>query len=135
MSRHRGPSKASAASRTMDMFQTVQPQEAVPEVIQAEERGERVPLEEDSDRCRENAFKGQEWTTKYFGKPEAPGNEYRMSFRGEHYYLETLSKLPGGKTVYGYSGLMLHERDLFAVANLIVLAARGKKERDAKRAV
>ena len=80
---------------------------------------------------RWNAFQGQEWTTKYFGKPEATGNEYRVSHRGEHYYLEALHKLPNGKEAHGYSGVMVHENDLFNMVAVLVQAVREKQKREA----
>ena len=102
--------------------------EAAGETIEEAERAERVSMEADADRMRNVAFKGQEWTTKFFGTPEAPGNEYRLTHRGEYYYLETLGKLPGGKEAHSYAGHMLHERDLFAVARVFFEAAKAKKE-------
>lgn len=125
--------KPSAASRTIDMFGGP-PKEATIEVIEDDEKGERKPLEDDADRLRENAFKGQEWTTAAFGKPEATGNEYRVSHKGEHYYLETLHKLPGGKTAHGYSGLMVHDRDLYNLVRVLVEAVKEKQKREASNA-
>lgn len=126
--------KASAADRTVDMFAApaqLDPERA-PEVLQEESKGERVSMEEDANRTREQAFQVQEWSTKYFGSPDAQGNEYRLSHKRDHYYLEMLSKLPGAKSAHGYSGYMIHERDLFAIANLVVAAAREKKAKEAK---
>lgn len=118
------PTKPSAADRTIDLFQApVLPAE--PE--DKEELGTRQSLEEDVDRLRENAFKGQEWTTEAFGKVEATGNEYRISHKGQHYYLETLHKIPGAKESHAYSGLMVHDSDLLKVATVIVAAVRAKQ--------
>lgn len=101
------------------------------EVIDAEvHEGERVPLEQDVDRLRSVAFQGQEWTTKAFGIPNVEGNDYRVSFKGQHYYLEVLSRVPGVPAAYGYVGVMLHERDLFAATTVLVQAVRDKQRRD-----
>jgi hypothetical protein len=120
--------KPSAADRTISIFAA--PAEPTIEVLEEEEKGERVPLEEDTNRLRNNAFLAQEWTTKAFGEPDAEGNEYRVSHKGSHYYLETLHKLPGGKTAHGYSGLMVHERDLYAVVTVLVQAVREKQKNE-----
>ncbi len=114
------PKKPSAADRTIGLFG--QPAEV--EVIQEERDGERVPFEEDADRNREAAFKGQEWCSKYFGSYEAPGNEYRMSRKGEYYYLETILKEVGKPSAYGYSGVMVHRRDLLEFTKVCVAAVR-----------
>lgn len=128
------PTKPSAASRTVDMFGTVGPMDTrTAEVIEQEEKaGERVPVEDDADRMREVAFKGQEWTTKYFGSKDAPGNEYRLSHRGAYYYLETILKEVGKPTAYGYTGLMVHERDLMEMTKVMVAAVREKQAREHK---
>lgn len=106
--------KPSAADRTIDMFAH---KEREIEVLEAEEKADRISIPEDADRLREQAFQSQAWTTKLFGSPEAKGNEYRLTHRGEHYYLEAVS---GSR----YCGLMIHERDLIAVATVFVGAAR-----------
>ena len=100
------------------------------EVEEETERGERVPLEEDVDRMREKAFLGQEWTSKYFGTPDAEVSEYRVSLRDGYYYLETLRKMPDAKTAYGYTGVMVHERDLYAMVKVLVQAVRDKQQRE-----
>ena len=101
------------------------------EVIEETERdGERVLVEQDADRVRENAFKGQEWTSKYFGSTDAPGNEYRMSYRGGHYYLETILKEHGKPLAYGYTGIMIRECDLLEATKVMVAAVREKQARD-----
>ncbi len=124
--------KPSAADRTVSMFAAHVPIDERPvEVIDDEvHEGQRVPLEQDVDRLREQAFLGQEWTTKAFGIPNAEGNDYRVSKRGQHYYLETLSRVPGVPAAYGYVGVMLHERDLFAATAVLVQAVRDKQKRD-----
>ena len=81
-------------------------------------------MEEDADRNRLKAFEVQEWTTHHFGEPQAEGNEYRLSHRGMHYYLECLSKMPGAKGCHAYTGLMIHDKDLMTVTRVLVLAAR-----------
>ncbi len=130
------PTKPSAASRTVDMFAAPKSQDERPiEVLEEDHKGERVPLEQDVDRLRETAFKYQEWTTKAFGVPEAGGNEYRVSRKGEHYYIETLKKTPGNAGAYGYVGLMVHERDLYNLAAVLVQAVREKQAREASSAV
>ncbi len=116
--------KRSAEDRTIRMFQ--EPQIEAPE---DEEKLNRVSMDEDSNRLRENAFLGQEWTTKYFGTPEATGNEYRVSFKGHHYYLERLAKLPDGKESHGYTGLMVHENDLLPMVQVLVQAVRERQKK------
>ncbi len=126
-------SKSSAAERTVDMFAAPRPaQELVPEYIAPEPKeGERVPLEADADRLRDNAFKGQEWTDKYFKDPSvAECNTYRLSLKDGYYYLERLSKNRNGGGIYAYTGVILPADDLFGVTNLLVLAARAKKEKE-----
>lgn len=128
------PKKPSAADRTLGMFgQPPAIEEREIEVLEAEQKdGERVPVEQDADRMREVAFRGQEWTSKYFASPEAPGNEYRLSLRGRHYYLETILKEPGKPTAYGYTGLMVHERDLEAMTKVMVAGYRAKVALESK---
>ncbi len=125
------PKKPSASDRTLGLFGNPAPVEVDEKgPIEAEEtteKGERVPLEQDADRFREKAFAGQEWTSKYFGSFDAPGNEYRVSKRGHFYYLETLHKEPGKPTAYAYSGLMVHERDIMELTKVMVAAVRAKQ--------
>lgn len=123
------PRKPSAADRTMGLFGSPPAiDEREIEVIEEETKaGERVPVELDADRARAVAFKGQEWTSKYFGSFEAPGNEYRVSKKGPYYYLETILKEPGKPTAYGYTGLMVHERDLMGMTKVLVAAVRAKQ--------
>ncbi len=126
--------KPTAADRTVNMFTGTTPIDDRPiEVLESEEKAERVPFEQDADRLRDIAFRGQEWTSKAFGEPDAEGNEYRVSRKGSHYYLETLHKLKGAATVHGYSGLMVHENDLFSVTAVLVQAVRDKQKLDAER--
>ncbi len=128
------PKKHTAADRTIGMFtgHTTVEEVVAPEVVEDDEKADRVPLDQDADRLRDNAFRGQEWTTKYFGSPEATGNEYRVSKKGSHYYLETLHRLPGAASVHGYTGVMVHEGDLFNVVTVLVQAVRDKQAREAK---
>ncbi len=111
------PKKPSAADRTVDMF--APKAEPVPEVIQDDAKDGRLPTYEEADRCRERAFEVQEWTTKCFGIPEEKGNQFRMTHRGEHYYVETVSNSR-------YVGLMVHERDLLALTTVMVNAVRAR---------
>ncbi len=125
-----GPKKPSAASRTVDMFAQPPPMDARPiEVVEGEQH-ERVPLEDDVDNLRAEAFKVQAWSTAAFGSPEAAGNEYRVSFKDPHYYVETLAKTPGTRGAYGYVGLMVHERDLLNLTKVLVQAVRDKQNKD-----
>ena len=125
--------KPSAADRTISMFGAPVPVQELPVVPEAEETKERVPLEQDVDNLRDRAFKGQEWTTAAFGIPDADGNQYRCSLMGGHYYLETLAK-QGSKPAYGYVGLMVHERDLYAVTQVLVQAVRDKQKKESNSA-
>ena len=133
--------KTSAASRTVDMWAPPPPIDERPvEVVEATEKGERVPVEEDVDRLRERAFQCQEWTTKAFGRMDAPGTEHRVSFKklsnGEgYYYVESTRKVPGSGSAYGYVGIMVHERDLYNLATVLVAAVREKQAREAQNAV
>ena len=113
------------------MFAARAAEEVPIEVIEEEEKAARVPMELAANECREQAFKVQEWTTAAFGKFEAPANEYRVTRKGEHYYVETLSKQKGSTSAYGYVGLMVHERDLFALVTVLVRAVREKQREDA----
>lgn len=129
------PKKPSAADRTLGMFgQPPAVEEREVEVLDEEAKeGERIPMEEDVDRMREKAFQGQEWTTKYFGKYEGPGNEYRVSKRGEYYYVEAILKEIGKPTAYGYTGIMVHERDIMELTKVMVAAVRAKQAEDAAK--
>ncbi len=129
----RKTSKTSAAERAVDMFAPAPIMAGPVEPEEATEHGERASMEDDADRMREKAFTVQDWTTSLFGSPDAPANEYRMSLRGCHYYLETLAKTPGTKEAYGYTGLMVHERDLYNMATVIVAAVRAKQAQEGKK--
>lgn len=115
--------KPSAADRTVQMFQ-----EPVPEFVEGEEKGERVTIEQDADRLRDVAFKGQEWAFRTFGAADSDANDYRVSFKDDHYYVEELRKEPGKKEAYGYTGIMVHKRNLLNLTATLVLAARAQKE-------
>ena len=106
--------KSSAADRTVDMFA---PKVREIEVLEeAPKEAGRVGHIADADRMRDNAFKVQEWTSKNFGLQDT-ANQYRLTHRGEHYYLESVSDSR-------YCGLFVHESDLIAVATVFVGAAR-----------
>ncbi len=124
--------KPSAADRTVSLFgaQPTTIDERPIEIVEDDAKAERIPMELEVDRFRASAFQGQEWTTSAFGSFDAPGNEYRVSHKGSFYYLETLAKEPGGKTSYGYVGLMVHDRDLFALTATLVQAVRDKQKRE-----
>lgn len=128
-----GVKKPSASDRTVEMFQPAianMDQRAVEAPVD-EEKANRVPMEQDVDRMREKAFTAQEWATKAFGIPDADGNQYRVSHRGAYYYLETLAKAHGVHgSAYGYVGLMVHERDLYAVTQVLVQAVRDKQKKE-----
>jgi hypothetical protein len=120
--------KPNAADRTLGLFgQPPAVEEREIEVLEPEVKGERVPVEEDVNRMRESAFKGQEWTSKYFGSYDAPGNEYRVSKKGDYYYLETILKEVGKPTAYGYTGVMVHDRDLMELTKVLVAVVRAKQ--------
>lgn len=117
--------KPCAADRTVNLFEA--PREltvADAEVLQEEPKGDRLPVEEDVDRMRLNAFTGQEWSTKHFGTYDGPGNEYRVSKRGDYYYLESILKKEGTKAAYGYTGLMVHKKDIVPMTKVLVEAAK-----------
>ncbi len=127
------PEKPTATDRTLGMFTKLTPiEEREIEVIQEEVSGERIPVEEGADGMREAAFRGQEWTSKYFGSYEAPGNEYRMSRKGEYYYLETILKEVGKPSAYGYTGVMVHRRDLLEFTKVCVAAVRALQAEETK---
>ncbi len=124
--------KPSAADRTVDMFAAPPPMdERQVEVVDADEKGLRVSVEADVDRVRDKAFQCQVWASKYFGLPDATGNEYRVSYQGGFYYVETLYKRSDGKTAYGGSGVMVHEHDLYNFVRPLVEAVKAKQKRDA----
>lgn len=125
------PKKPSAADRTIDMFASPAVERPIEVVEEAKEDG-RVTVEEDADRMREKAFAGQEWASKYFGDREAPGNEYRMSRHGDHYYLETILKELGKPLAYGYTGVMVHKRDLMEMTKVCVAAVRALQASEAE---
>lgn len=126
--------KPSAADRTMGLFgQPPAIEEREIEVLEPETKdGERVDVEDDVDRLRGKAFAGQEWASKYFGKHEAPGNEYRVTHKGDFYYLETVMKEVGKPTAYGYTGVMVHNQDLYELVKVLVQAVRAKQASEAK---
>ena len=130
------PKKPTAADRTLGMFgQPTAVEEREIEILPPEEKtGERVSVEDDADRMREAAFKGQEWSSKYFGSPAALGCEYRVTLRGQHYYLESILKEVGKPTAYGYTGVMVHEGDLMELTKVLVAAVRAKQASDAEKA-
>lgn len=123
------PKKPSAADRTLGMFgQPPAAEEREIEVIEEKEKdGERRTVEEQADHSREKAFIGQAWATKYFGSFEAPGNEYRVSHKGQYYYVESILKEVGKPTAYGYTGVMVHDRDLMELTKVLVAAVRAKQ--------
>ena len=125
--------KSSAADRTVSLFgaQPTTPEERPIEVVEDETKADRVSMEESANDLRDRALKVQEWATAAFGSPDAQGNEYRVSHKGQFYYLETLAKRPGMASAYGYVGVVLHERDLLAATQVLVQAVREKQARDA----
>lgn len=111
----------------MGLFEAPPVEKAEPEE-RTEKNGERVTLEADVDRMRAKAFEVQEWTTANFGTPEAQGNTYRFTRRGEMYCLEILSKGVRAQTAHGYTSLMVHRADLRNLATVIVAAVRAEQE-------
>jgi hypothetical protein len=120
--------KPSAGARTVDMFSgktQLEATEAAAEVVAEAEKGDFVPIHQAVNDYREQAFKVQEWTTKYFGRPEeTEKDEYRVSRKGDHLYLEHLKKAPGSKTNYGYAGYMFHKNNFINAARAMAEAAR-----------
>ncbi len=125
------PKKPSAAERTVDMFAAPgnMDQRGAVEATVEEEKADRVPLEDDVDRMREKAFTAQEWATKAFGIPDADGDQYRVTLLNGHYYVETMRK-EAGKPAYGYCGVMVHERNLYALTQVLVQAVRDKQKKE-----
>ena len=121
--------KPSAADRTISMFGAPVPVQELPVVPEAEETKDRVPLEQDVDNLRERAFRCQEWTTAAFGIPDADGDQYRVTLLNGHYYVETVRK-EAGKPAYGYAGVMVHERNLYALTQVLVQAVREKQKKE-----
>lgn len=116
--------KAPAELRTVDMFTgKTAIEEAVPEQLPEEARPDFEPMEERADGYRERAFQVQEWTDKHFGKHEGEGNQYRVSRKGDVFYLEEL-KRHGTKSFYGYAGLMLHGQNFLQATRVMAEAAR-----------
>lgn len=125
------PKKPSAAERTVDMF-GANAHEPKPEAIEEEVKAERVSMDEDADRMREKAFRVQEWSTAAFGKPEAAGNQFRVSYKNRHYYVEKLHRVAGKTESHGYTGIMVQEEDLLSLTKVLVEAVREKQKRDAQ---
>lgn len=94
-----------------------------------EAKADRVPLEQDLDNLREKAFTAQQWATAAFGIPDAGGNQYRVTFHQGHYYVETVRK-EAGRPAYGYVGVMVHERDIYALTQVLVQAVREKQKKE-----
>jgi hypothetical protein len=98
-------------------------------------KGDAKPMEEEADRWRASTFKTQEWMNKNFpvAKDGNRASQFRLSYGmvgGDGwYYLEELHSY-SGKTVSSYRGMMCREEDLFALAEVIVAAARAKKARE-----
>lgn len=93
-----------------------------------EDRPEAKPMEESMDGWRKEAFRLQEFATKHFADPEGHGNQYRLSLEKGWYYLEQ-AKRKGNGPQYGYAGVMFPEEDIFALAEVLVAAAREMKKR------
>jgi len=125
------PKKPSAAECTVDMFGANAPEQK-PEAIEEEEKAERVSMDADADRMREKAFTVQEWSTAAFGKPEAAGNQFRVSYKNRHYYVEKLHRQAGKTESHGYTGIMVQEEDLLSLTKVLVEAVREKQKRDAQ---
>lgn len=122
--------KPSAADRNVDMFAKA-PVEAAQDVPE-DARGERLPIDQDVNRMREQAFQCQEWTSKYFASDLADGDEYRVSLKDHHYYVETIKRQPGKESAYGYTGIMVHERNLLNLTSVLVAAVRAKQKKESK---
>jgi hypothetical protein len=128
--------KKTASERTISMFthNTEREPPPMPEAEVEEQKAERVAIQDDCDRNRENAFNVQEWTTSAFGQPDAKSTQYRMSKKDKFYYLEELRFEQGKHNAYGYTGVIIHERDLLAAAGVVVEAAKALKAEQAKAA-
>lgn len=127
--------KPSAAARTVDLFSGKTQSEAEDEAERiragadlSESEKSRETLEEASNRWREAAFTGQEWTSKHFGMPDKSGREYRLSLRNGWLYLEQTDN--GGTGAYHYGGIMFPEEALPKLATVIVEAARAWKAKE-----
>ncbi len=123
--------KPSAAERTVDMFGANAP-EPKAEFVEDEIKSDRVSLDQDVDRMREKAFQMQEWTMAAFGKAEAEGTQFRVSYKNRHYYVEKLHRQAGRTESHGYTGIMVQEEDLLSLTKVLVEAVREKQKRDAK---
>ncbi len=126
------PSKPTAAERTVDLFTGKSKVEAQDEALRistdadvSETAKSKETIEEASQRWREAAFVGQEWTTQHFGRPESKGRQYRLTLRNGWAYLEQTDS--EGKGAYHYGGIMFPEYALPLLADVIVPAARTVK--------
>lgn len=90
------------------------------------------------DRYRDQAFRVQEWSSKYFGPPEFPGSAWRLSKRtvnGRQYYCLERVWSASGKTLASYGSILFldegegDKNSLFQLADTVVRAAREKKVR------
>lgn len=131
-----------ASERTVDMFSGRTQAEVVQEAkriaadedISAEAKAEAVPMEDEADRWRAQTFKTQEWMTKNFPIQKGDqGSQFRISYgkvaSQGWYYLEELHS-HSGQHVTSYKGFMVREEDLFQLADVIVAAARAKKQKE-----
>lgn len=122
-----------ASDRTIDMFTgatNVEKLAAAAEEIQAEQREPFTGIEGEVDRWREQAFAGQEWTSKHFYQSNAEANQkdsshgaYRISLKGGWNYMECIRRSETGTSAYHYSGLMFPALDMFAIAEAVVKQA------------
>lgn len=131
--------KSKAQDRTIGLFtgKTVEEEVRDQEVEEQEEvKEERVPMDVAVDTWRVNAFKCQEWTSKYFPQPGEPvplaeaaknapnSNQYRLSIYNGHMYLEKAGVRAGQQ--FSYAGIMFPVQDVFELCKLFTEAAKEK---------
>lgn len=142
--------KPKASDRTVDMFTgatRLEQQAAAAEELEPEQREPFNGIEGEVDRWREQAFQGQEWTTKHFynGQTElhqescsvsteltkesnlkvSIPNGFRLTLKSGWLYLERISR-NGSTAAYHYAGLMMPEMDLFLLLEALLKASWSK---------
>lgn len=129
-----------AADRTIDIFTGKTKEEtifAAQEDLQDVHREPFTGIEGESDRWRDSAFTGQQWTTDVFYNGDAKANQlacsnsgYRMTKRGGWIYLERIAN-PGNAS--SYAGVMFPEVDLDKLAGAFVGFLWKKSKEETKK--
>ena len=139
-----------AEDKTIDMFSGVTRLEEIQaaiEDVQVTEKGFK-PMSEMVEAWRNQAFEGQEWTSRNFYNGSAQQHQehssvstglnqgttsavsaFRLSKSNSWMYLESMRSKNAGESWYGYTGLMFPELDFWALVDVFL---RSAKEKDAE---